>query len=49
MTVKLIAETTHHVQKALKTNACTQVKYIENINPKVTTACMGQNGMEPPA
>jgi hypothetical protein len=46
--VKLIAETTHHVQKALKTNAWIYKKYIENRKPKVTIACIGQKGITPP-
>ena len=45
--VKLIAETTHQVQKALSTNTCTKVKYIENRKPKPITTWIHQKGASP--
>lgn len=47
ITTKLMADTTHQVQKARRTNACIAVKYRENRNPIEMTVATGQNGHDP--
>ena len=47
MIVKLIAETTHQVQKALNIKAWTKVKYIEKAKPKATIPLTQSKSTEP--